>query len=407
MVQTMKDLLQRLFIEHWQRKAISLLLAIITWLVVNHSMTATKILSDIPVKIINLPAGKTIEGLQQNNILSNRIALTLTGNKNVINELTPRDLEVIIDASNKGEEWIVSISKKNLISFNPDIDVMQSIHKVEHEDFIVKLSLLATARIPIYVEEPEGEPPPGYEFLGVWPNELFITLSGSEKAIQTLKTQGISFILNLDKISLQELEGLSKGDPHEVISFSVPDCWKFVEIPALFSTLVKIDDPSAAQMRIDFIHKEKFSLGAALPIHLFCSAKTLAYYNPSAHLLEAQGIVEEKQGIFFYTAPLFVHGVSRSFFDLVKNKLQMTLFPTPEGVRWIIEPQDLQALMHEYVIRETNRRPELAFSKEYFIDQFQKYLRSIRFYQNDDEELLLEIELKNNNMLIVPKKAHP
>ena len=113
----MKTLFKRLFLDNWQRKLVSLILAMITWLVVNHSITVTKTFPDIAIKLINLPPGKTVEGLQANNILNKRIALTLMGNKSVIDELSSSDLEVIIDAEDKGSEWIATITKKNLVSF--------------------------------------------------------------------------------------------------------------------------------------------------------------------------------------------------------------------------------------------------------------------------------------------------
>jgi hypothetical protein len=38
----MKSLLIKLFIENWQRKLISLILAIVIWLMINHSIAITK-----------------------------------------------------------------------------------------------------------------------------------------------------------------------------------------------------------------------------------------------------------------------------------------------------------------------------------------------------------------------------
>jgi YbbR domain-containing protein len=42
----MKSILIMLFVQNWQRKLISLILAIVIWLMINHSITVTKI--DVP-----------------------------------------------------------------------------------------------------------------------------------------------------------------------------------------------------------------------------------------------------------------------------------------------------------------------------------------------------------------------
>ncbi len=83
---------------HWPRKLLSLLLAILIWVVANNSMTTTKIFNNIPVRVVNLPKEKTVEDLQVNGRLNRRVILTLTGNEGALNELMGRDLEVVIDA---------------------------------------------------------------------------------------------------------------------------------------------------------------------------------------------------------------------------------------------------------------------------------------------------------------------
>ena len=90
----------------------SILLAIITWLVVNQTLTSTRNISNVPVRLINLPPGKTVEGIQPNGRLAKKLNLTIVGNKNVIDELMPYDIEVILDAADKPNEWVATISKK-------------------------------------------------------------------------------------------------------------------------------------------------------------------------------------------------------------------------------------------------------------------------------------------------------
>src|SRR4051812_46300855 len=111
----------RLFFNNWQRKLIALVFAIIIWMMVSRSMTVNKVIPNVPVRITNVPHGKTIEGMQQfDGTLSRRITITLNGHKAVLDEISNKDIEVMIDAQDKPHEWIASIGKKNLISLNPD-----------------------------------------------------------------------------------------------------------------------------------------------------------------------------------------------------------------------------------------------------------------------------------------------
>ena len=93
----MKTLLRKLFYENWQRKAISVVLAIFIWFMVNQSLITSRTITNIPVRVINIPSGKTIIDLQNNGTLTKRVTLTLVGNKTLLDELTSNDLEVVID----------------------------------------------------------------------------------------------------------------------------------------------------------------------------------------------------------------------------------------------------------------------------------------------------------------------
>ena len=83
----MKTLLKNLFINNWPRKCLSIILAIAIWFLVNKSLTATKTILNVPVRIENIPPGKTVEGIQSNGLLNRRVSLTLTGNKQLLEDL--------------------------------------------------------------------------------------------------------------------------------------------------------------------------------------------------------------------------------------------------------------------------------------------------------------------------------
>ncbi len=135
----MDSLISRIFIKHWQRKLVALLIAIIVWMVVSQSIITTKTIHAVPIRIINVSANKSIEGLLPNGFLSQRITLNLSGSKEVIDHLEPGDIEVLLDATDKTSPWVVHITKKNLISLNPDIDLIHHITQISHTEFILKL----------------------------------------------------------------------------------------------------------------------------------------------------------------------------------------------------------------------------------------------------------------------------
>ena len=91
--------MRKLLLNNWQRKLVAISTALIIWLFVNHSIISTKTIANVPIRIIKLPPDKTIIGLLPNGVLKKRMTLTLSGTRDVIEELEPGDLEVVIDAS--------------------------------------------------------------------------------------------------------------------------------------------------------------------------------------------------------------------------------------------------------------------------------------------------------------------
>lgn len=229
----MKTLLYKIFVAHWSRKLVSIVLAVIIWLVVNHTLTSTRNISNVPVRIIHLPSGKTVEGIQPNGRLAKKLTLTVVGNRSLIDELTPSDLEVVIDAADKSDEWIVTVSKKNLVSLNPEIDISSGISRVYHPNFVIRMTKLVTEQIPIVITQPIGEAPRGYQFLDVWPYHLSLTVSGPEEVIKRLKLKEQRITFNLSDISKSQMDELAlKAESNsDVVSYFVPEQWKQINIP--------------------------------------------------------------------------------------------------------------------------------------------------------------------------------
>ena len=412
----MRSLLKKIFIDHWPRKLVAFILAIVIWILVNHSMTTTRTFHEVPIKVINIPAGKTIEGLQDNHFLSKKLTITLTGNKNVLEDLTGSDLEVILDAENQKDPWIVSIRPKNLICLNPDIDIQKSVSKVIHNSFIIKLSELTTQRIPIHITQPFGEAPKGYQFLDIWPYQLYVTVSGPLETVKQLKTKGIKLTYNLNDISKDHLikaELYSKGK--DELSYNIPESWKKVVLPQLSSIPITIDDPQAKVLKMDFAKSDLLPIDRSLPIALFFPAKTSKTINPDTFSLATNDFINKKNGIKVIGQPLYAQGVSKLFLDIVKDMIQIVVIATTQNSKeaplWNVEFIYPHELEDRYVAKEISQSydPELKsvqsdLREEFLRNRFRKYMNKFRLFTQDHQKLRLNIHIDANTIQVTQLK---
>lgn len=411
----MRSLLYRLLIENWQRKLVSLILAMIIWIVVNHSMTVSKTVHNIPIRVVNLPQEKTIEGMQVNGVLNKKISLTMTGLKSALDEISGKDLEVVLDASGKSDEWIATISTKNLVSLNPELDVAKTISKVAPYQMIVKPSKLVSEKIPVLVMQPIGEAPKGYQFLDVWPYQLSITVNGPEDSVKRLKARGLKLTFNLRDISRDQLDTLAAAQgegPVDEVSYFVPNSWKKILLPQLSDVPVEIDDPQANALRIDFSRQDLLPLGTAIPVTVFFPPKYSNTLNPDTYVLAVNDFIQKKNGIKMITEPLYAQGVSRLFLETVKDMIQIVVVAAPKSERehllWNVQfmyPHELENRYVAKVMSESNDelgdlQPHLR--EDYLRNRFRSYMNRFRLYTPNRKKLSLKIELQANAISAVP-----
>jgi hypothetical protein len=417
----MKTIILRFFIENWPRKLVALILAIITWLVVNQTLTTTRNLSNIPVRILNIPTGKTIEGMQPNGRLAKKITLTLVGNKTILDELTPYDLEVVLDASDKPDEWIAGISKKNLVSLNPEIDISKGISRVYHPNFLVRMAKLVTEQIPVIITQPVGEAPRGYQFLDVWPYRLTLTVSGPEELIKRLKLKEQRITFNLNDINKAQLDALASNlnaGRTEVISYFVPDQWKQINIPLLSDTPIEIDDVQAKALRIDFVRCNLIPIEKPIPVTLFYPDKYLDTLNPATLSIAPGASLKSVHGINLITTPLYANGVDRLFLQTVEDMLQIVIIASPPSERnlleWSIEfinPRQLEdhyvsSLMSD-VSDEDIRLLQPALRQEYLRNRFRSYMNRFQLFNADDTTFDLALFIKDDKVEIHETSQEP
>jgi hypothetical protein len=405
----MITILRNIFLNHWERKLISLLLAVVIWLVVNHSLTTTRTLDNISVRLINIPTGMTVEGLQPNGMLSKKISITLQGNKTYLAELTPNDFEIVLDAMDKSGVWQAPISRKNLMSLNPDIDLIKTIKRVVIQRMPVEFTRLVTEKIPVIVTSPIGEGPRDYQFLDVWPYHLSLTVSGPEEMIKDLKIKGLSLTFNLNDISRSDLE--AHENKSDEISFYVPDHWKYVSIDKLSDRPFKIDDPQAEELRIDFVKNDLHALAKSIPISLFFPAGHRIALNPELYSLSVGGLVQQFHGIHMIRKSLYAKGVSHLFVKLVQDMLQISVLVVPKTERshldWTVQFQNARVLEDRYVsilMSEDAALDQDATAlkrrEEYYRNRFRNYMNRFQLYRTNRDKFDLNIEIKDQKIVV-------
>ncbi|MFT3832652.1 MAG: hypothetical protein QM711_04940 [Micropruina sp.] len=413
-MEEMESVISRFFLHNWQRKVVGLLTAIIIWLFVNHSINATKTIANVPIRIINLPSDKTISGLLPNGMLTRRIALTVTGTMNVVEDLEAGDLEVLLDASlADSDEWIVQITKKNLVSLNPSIDLRHHITQLEPTDLVIKLSRLITAKIPLTIETPTGNPPQGYEYLDIWPQVLTQTLSGPEDDVQKLKEQGLHLTFDLRDITKAELDAIKSNLHNDEISFPIPKKWKRVSIPFQNNNFEDLNDPESQNLRIDFLRKEFLPLGKEIPIRVFYPLAELDKINPETYALETNDDIVKVDGTYIFKKPLYAREVSRLFIEVIRDSIEIVIVASPKNERnilvWSIEYINPRGLEDTYVAFSitnslTNKGNQVSGipkkKEELLRRRFREYMRRMMLYLTETRKLHIKGSLEGDQIKV-------
>ncbi len=405
-------MIKRIFLHNWQRKLVAIFAASIIWLFVNHSIIDTKTIPHVPLRVINLPPGKTALGLGANGTLGKRINLNLTGTKDVIEKLEPGDLEVQVDASEiYHDEWVLHLTKKNLISLNPSINLTNHITQVQHNEYILRLSRLITDKIPVNITT-IGDAPSGYEFLGIWPEQIMQTVTGPEKEIQEMKTEGLVVAINLNDITKEQLDKLQKlqKPPHnDEICYYVPDKLKYITIPFYKNPQLKeLNDPDAENIRIDFLRDELLAVERDIPIRLFYPIKYSDKLNPKNFPLLPNDEIQEKNNLTYLKTPIFVSKVSQLFLDLIRDNMEIAVVIAPPEERqtlsWSLQVIDPTRIEDTYIAywmanlaKEKNDNTPSPKKNETLLRQrFRDYMQKLTLHTSKDLTLNLLCQLDEN-----------
>lgn len=402
----MRGFFTSIFFHNPARKCVALLSAVLIWFLVNQSITLTRTFPDVAIRVINLPPDKTVVGLLPNGLLSKRTSVTITGTKSVISELHPTDIEIVVNAEGRKESWISKIDKRTLANLSSEWDLMKSITDVSGSDIFVKMSRLVVEEIPITVTTPFGDPPKGYQFLNVWPRQLTQRISGPEEQVLALKKQGLELTFNLNKINEAELDVIRSASQSDEISFFTPNLWKQLAIPFRDNALEPLNDPRAKNLRIDFLKSELIPLGESLPLTVFYPMKYSKSLNPQWYSLASSELVENKNGLYHLTIPLYARDVSRLFLDIVRENIELTIVAAPKNVQkklaWTIEFINEKALEDEFVAisleQGGEKYEEVKYSEELLRSRFRDYRHKLVLYTREEKPLNLKAELQGNSI---------
>ena len=408
----MKTLLFNLFINNWQRKVLAILLGMVIWFIVNHSLTSTRVIANVPIRIVNLPIGKTIEGMQASGTLNKKLNLTLIGNTSTLTQLTASDLQIVIDAAGKADEWGASISKKNLVSLNPEIDIAKRISKVYHPSFIVRMTNLVTETIPITVAHPIGEAPRGYQFLDVWPYHLSLTVSGPEDVMKRLKTKEQKITFNLNDISKEKLDSIAKKQKDEnsdIVSFFVPAQWKQINLPLLSDIPLEIDELPENRLRIDFVKCDLIPLDFPILLSLFYPPEYEMTYNPLSLTFKTNELIDEKNDLFSIHPRLYAKGGDRLFTQIIKNRLLLSITVSPmthkESLAWGLhfinsiemENQYVSTLMSDSSDEDIKLMNPIT-REDYLRNRFRSYMNRFRLFTEADTKFEIKAQIKKGSV---------
>lgn len=408
----MESLINKLFFHQWQRKLVALLTALVIWILVNHSITSSKTIPSVPIRVMNLPTDKTIQGLLPNGFLSKRTTLTLSGTKDVIDQLEPGDVEVLLDISNLPSDGIVQITKKNLISLNPNVNLPTHVTSIDHPEFVIKMSPILTERIPILIHPPIGEAPKDYEFLDIWPIQLMQTVSGPQEQVLNLKNQRLEITFNLNDVTKEQLDALQGSNTYDdEVNFLVPDQWKKVSIPFSSRGPESINDPEAKNLQMTFLRQQVIPIKNDMPVHIFYPLKYSETINPDTYGLVPSLFIQFKNQIPILTIPLLASNVSKLFLEIVKDNLEIDIVAAPpaerEFLEWSVNFIDDTHLEDTYVafLMSNSRSSDTSQNKnrdreKHFRHRFRLYIQCFNLFLSPQYRLELQSRLEDGKIRV-------
>ncbi len=402
----MKSFLKALLIHNWPRKCLALALAIMIWLLVNHSLIETKVIRNIPIKVDHLPKGKVAESSRARMTVD----LTLQGRKSALRQLNDRNLVVVFDGKRDEREWIATVRKENIQTTLPQLDLAQAIRRVSKQNVLIKLVNQVTENIPIEMTAPIGKAPAGYEFVSIWPNKLYVSVTGSETALAKFKKDRLNLTFNLNKIDKQQLDHLTSvtsKQGEDVVSFFVPSAWKKVSLGAASTHPIVINDPQAKELRITFLRRETLEVDFPIPITLYFQPGIQSTARQHSAHLTPSSLVTLLNETPILQGHFFIKGVSPLFLNIIKNRLTCVVVVPPHAqpetpLSWSLELINRPQLEKHYIqsLLSSDARSTSKNQEPYFKSLFQHYSDRLQLFTSPTERLEMSARLSGDTIVL-------
>lgn len=408
-----KEIFREFFFRNWFRRAAAFILALIIWALVNDSIMVTKVLENVSIKVINIKPDRTIIDLLPDGKLSQGINLTINGPRKKLESVSNKDIEIVIDAADRHDEWVAEINKKSIVSLSPHFDLQSDSLKISSTNVIIKLSKLVTEKISVKVAPPIGEAPESYQFLDIWPTTLVYRIKGPEPYVKEIKSKGLNLTLDLNKVSeedLDQIQSVNKSEEDE-ISFFVPKHWKKLNLPWPHAVEQEVMSSSANKLRINFLKKDLLPLDREIPLHMFFPLRNSDWINPTTHSLLLYNGIENRNAINLLKVPLHVKDVSRLFLDVVKDYLEIAIVIDPEKIenipKWSLEFINPELLERRYVKQAIEKNKELGernlsrgIQEDLLRTRFRNYMRECSLFMDKNKPLDFSVEIKSNVIFV-------
>jgi hypothetical protein len=189
----------------------------------------------------------------------------------------------------------------------------------------------------------------------------------------------------------------------------VPDEWKHIHLPDLSDQPLKIDDPQAQDLTVDFVKSDVYPLAKKVPVSLCFLPEHITSMNPETLSIALGGLVDQVRGLYMIKEPLFAKGVSRFFVDIVQDMIQISILahPNEHKLDWSVQFHNPRVLEDRYVSAhlsdEEHRHEDPSHAQkrlEYLRNRFRSYMNRFQLYKSQTEKLELSISTHQNHIYI-------
>lgn len=386
--------------QQWQRILFSIGAAIFLWWYIHETLITTRVYTDVPIYIQGVPPGKTLPRLQKDGKLMGNFSLTLKGRKKSLDIIKSDQIEIIVNASGKGDIWKEEINVDSLRCLNPEVQVQRDITEVIHPPLQIRLTNKVSREVPLTVLPPIGNLPKGYRWIDIWPDKLSQSLEGPEESVQALMGHKLFLTFDLSRLTKQQLERSSEDlPPGSEIFFKVPESWKSIYLPAPFNEKRALTDPEAEQLMLVILKPALLSLENPIPVRISplpIPLETSPVNNQVLSIAEDGKNILKRAGVPYWVTSVFVDGVSRSFLDVILPHLELVVYVGTKGnISALFEIANTPRAIEKYIQRMKQTHFEPSIDEEgldqRLTKQFWYYFSQMSFYGQNRQRLIWDL----------------